>query len=228
MLFSQLVVEQSWIKEIEINPLLVVSGKLLALDARVVLYGLDVSEGDLPRPAIRPYPMHYIYPFTNKKGVEFVIRPIRPEDEPKMVDFQAKLSEESIYMRYFRAFQLSSRVEHERLVRMCHVDYDRTIALVIEREDPQTGEMEIVANGNLSRLPNPLEAEFAMIVSDEWQGHGLGTIMLKRLLQFGRDEGIEQVEAYMLGANKGMIAVCRKLGFTFKREDDLVKAVIDL
>ena len=67
-----------------------------------------------------------------------------------------------------------------------------------------------------------------MIVRDEFQGQGLGTIMLERLLQFGRDEGLERVEAYMLGANKGMIAVCRKLGFSFEREDDLVKAVIDL
>ena len=110
----------------------------MALDARIVLYGLDVHEEDLPRPAIRPYPTQYMYPFIDKGASAFVIRPIRPEDEPKLVDFQARLSEESIYMRYFRAFQLSSRVEHERLVRMCHVDYDRTIALVIEREDPQT------------------------------------------------------------------------------------------
>ena len=228
VMFSQLVVEQRWIKEIEINPLLVVAGKLLALDARIVLYGPDVEEEMLPRLAIRPYPTQYIYPFTNKAGTDFVIRPIRPEDEPKLIDFQAKLSEDSIYLRYFRAFQLSSRVEHERLVRMCHVDYDRTIALVVEHENPDTGESEIVANGRLTRLPNPQEAEFAMLVRDDFQGQGLGTIMLKRLLQFGRDEGLERVEAYMLGANKGMITVCKKLGFSFEREDELVKAVIDL
>jgi acetyltransferase len=77
-------------------------------------------------------------------------------------------------------------------------------------------------------MPDPQEAEFAILVRDDFQGRGLGTILLKRLLQFGRDEGINYVNAYMLGSNKGMIAVCRRLGFKTKREDDLVKAFIDL
>jgi len=62
--FSQLVVEQRWIREIEINPLLVGSQQITALDARVVLYGPEVTEEALPRPAIRPYPTQYIRPFA--------------------------------------------------------------------------------------------------------------------------------------------------------------------
>ncbi len=228
VLFSQLVVEQQWIKAVEINPLLWSVAGLVALDARIVLYDLDVAAEDLPPLAIRPYPDQYVQEFTNKKGVEFVIRPIRPEDEPALVHFHSQISEKSIYLRYFRALNLSSRIEHERMVRMAHVDYDRTIALVVEWHNPATGEDEIVAHGHLTRLPNPKEAEFAMLVRDDFQRQGLGTVILKRLLKFGRDEGIEQVEAYMLAANKGMIAVCRKLGFTFGREDELVKAVIEL
>ncbi|NCF69669.1 MAG: GNAT family N-acetyltransferase, partial [Chloroflexi bacterium] len=85
-----------------------------------------------------------------------------------------------------------------------------------------------VAIGRLTRMPDPQEAEFAILVRDDFQGRGLGTILLKRLLQFGRDEGIKHVLAYMLGSNKGMITVCKRLGFTFEREDDLVKAAIDL
>ena len=111
---------------------------------------------------------------------------------------------------------------------MCFVDYDRTIALVTTFENPNTGDEEIVAIGRLTRLPNPQEAEFALLVRDDFQGRGLGTILLKRLLQFGRDEGINHVNAYMLGSNKGMISVCKLLGFSIKREDDLVKAVINL
>ncbi len=228
VLFSQLVVQQRWIKEIEINPLLATSGGLVALDARVELYGLDVQEQDLPRLAIRPYPTQYVQPFINKAGENYVIRPVRPEDEPLVVEFHAKISEQSVYFRYFRAFQLSQRVEHERLTRMCYVDYDRTIALVTEWENPDRGKSEIVAIGRLTRLPNPQEAEFAILVRDDFQGKGLGTVLLKRLLQFGRDEGIKHVMAFMLGSNKGMITVCKSLGFTFEREDDLVKAGIDL
>ena len=226
--FGELVVEQRWIKEIDINPLLASANGIIALDARVVLYDKDVLEVDLPRLAIRPYPTQYVQAFRNKNGLPFVIRPIRPEDEPRVVAFHEKLSEESVYLRYFRSFQLSQRVAHERMTRICFVDYDRTIALVIEHENPETGEDEIVAAGRLTRLPNPEEAEFAMLVSDDMQRQGLGTKMLECLLQFGQDEGIKVVEAYMLGANKGMLTICKRLGFNFERDGDLIHAVIDL
>ncbi|MFN2253578.1 MAG: GNAT family N-acetyltransferase, partial [Candidatus Promineifilaceae bacterium] len=133
-----------------------------------------------------------------------------------------------VYMRYFRSFELSQRVAHERLTRLCFVDYDRTIALVMEWNNPDTDEREIVAAGRLTRMPNPEEAEFAMLVRDDFQGKGLGTFLLSRLLRFGRDEGIDRVIAYMLPTNVGMINVCKKLGFRFEREEDVVKAIIDL
>lgn len=226
--FSELVVEQRWIKEIDINPLFASHEELIALDARVVLYGPEVKEEDLPQLAIRPYPTQYVKPFVNKNGESFTVRPIRPEDEPKMVRFHEKLSEQSVYLRYFRSFQLDQRVEHERLTRICFVDYDRTIALVIEHTNPDTGEGEIVAAGRLTRLLNPEEAEFAMIVRDDFQRRGLGTQLLKHLVQFGRDEGIKHIVAYMLPENRGMIHVSERLGFRMEREEDMVKAVIDL
>jgi acetyltransferase len=226
--FSQLVVEQRWIKEIDINPLFASHEQLIALDARVVLYGPEVKEEDLPRLAIRPYPTHYVKQFANKAGEEFVLRPIRPEDEPKMVRFHEKLSEESVYLRYFRAFKLDQRVEHERLTRICFVDYDRTIALVVEHTDKETNEQEIIAVGRLTRLQNPAEAEFALLVRDDFQGRGVGTQLLQNLLNFGRDEGIRRVVAYMLPENRGMIEISEKLGFVMEREEDMMKAVKEL
>lgn len=226
--FGDVVVEQRWIKEIDINPLFASHEQLIALDARVVLYGPEVKEEDLPQLAIRPYPTHYVKKFVNKDGESFTLRPIRPEDEPKMVRFHEKLSEQSVYLRYFRSFQLDQRVEHERLTRICFVDYDRTIALVIEHTDPESGQGEIVAAGRLTRLLNPEEAEFAMIVRDDFQRRGLGTQLLQHLVQFGRDEGIKRIVAYMLPENRGMIHVSERLGFRMEREDDMVKAVIEL
>src|SRR5208282_2750064 len=90
--FSHLVVEQRWIKEIDINPLLASSERLLALDARVIVHDAKVAEEALPQLSIRPYPIQYVAPCKLKKGGEVLIRPIRPEDEPLMVQFHGTLS----------------------------------------------------------------------------------------------------------------------------------------
>src|ERR1035441_6291967 len=66
--FSQLVLEQPWIAEIDINPLLASPERLLALDARIVLYGPAVTLDQLPKPAIRPYPLQYVSSWTMKDG----------------------------------------------------------------------------------------------------------------------------------------------------------------
>jgi acetyltransferase len=226
--FSQLVIDQKWIKEIEINPLLATDTALVALDARVVLYEPDVREADLPQLAIRPYPTRYIEHVTAKNGAQYTVRPIRPEDEPKMVAFHKTLSERSVYLRYFRSFQYSQRVEHERLTRICFVDYDQDMALVAEYLDPQSGEEKIIAAGRLTRSRGMNEAEFALLVSDDYQKMGLGTAMLRGLLRYGRDEGVERIVAYMLGENLGMRAICKNMGFNFTREGELIKAWIDL
>ncbi len=225
--FGELVVEHKWIKEIDINPLFASSEQIIALDARVVLYDQEVDEADLPKLAIRPYPVKYI-DHLKLNGDEYTIRPIRPEDEPAVVRYHETLSEKSVYLRYFRAFQLSQRVEHERMTRICFVDYDRNIALVVEHENPRTHENDIIGIGRLTKERLINEAEFSILVSDAYQGKGLGTEILTRLLQIGRDEGVEKVNAYMLGENMGMRNVCEKLGFSFEREGELIKASIDL
>ncbi|MFQ5398314.1 MAG: GNAT family N-acetyltransferase [Anaerolineae bacterium] len=226
--FSTMVVEQPWIKEIDINPLLASSRRLLALDARVLLYGPEVTEAELPQPAIRPYPRQYVQPFTARDGTEFLVRPIRPEDEPKIVAFHETLSEQSVYLRYFRSFHLSQRVRHERLTRICFVDYDRDMALVAEWVNPETGKEEIAAVGRLTRLHSNNDGEFALLVSDAFQRKGLGKELLRRLLQIGRDEGLDRVVAHILAQNQGMRRICQQLGFQFQREGELLKAVVEL
>lgn len=228
--FSQLVVEQRWIKEIDINPLLASSESLIALDARIVLHAPDMSAEQLPRPAIRPYPTQYVAQWTMKDGTGVTIRPIRPEDEPLMIQFHQTLSEESVYFRYFHLIKLSQRVAHERLTRMCFIDYDREMALLAEYQNPQTQTREILAIGRLSKLHGTNEAEFAMLVSDRFQYRGLGTELLRRLLQVGRDEQLQRVSAEILAENRAMQRVCEKLGFQIHRTADVsvVKAEIVL
>ena len=228
--FSQLVAEQRWIKEIDINPLLAApgAGGLLALDARVVLHPPGLPEEQLPRLAIRPYPLRYASPWVSKSGMEVTIRPIRPEDEPLMVKFHTTLSEESVYMRYFHFIQYNQRVAHERLTRLCFIDYDREMALVVERRDPATGEYSILAIGRLSKLRLTAEAEFAILVSDAYQGHGFGVELLRRLVQIGREEKLERIVATILADNVAMQRVSRKIGFKLKRVDSEFQAELDL
>ena len=218
--FSQLIVEQRWIKEVDINPLLASSERLLALDARIVLHQPGVGLADVPPPAIRPYPAQYVSTWRMKDGTEVTIRPIRPEDEPQMVRFHQALSERSVYMRYFQVTQLSTRVAHERLVRICFIDYDREMALVAERNSADAAAREILGVGRLSKLHGRNQAEFAVLVSDLQQRQGLGFELMRRLTQIARDEKLERVTGNILPENKEMQGLARKTGFVLKMDPD--------
>jgi acetyltransferase len=228
--FSHLVAEQRWVKEIDINPLLASPERLLALDARVILHDPDVRAADLPRPAIQPYPTQYIGTWTAEDGTTVTLRPIRPEDEPLLVRFHSTLSERSVSLRYFHAMKYTTRVAHERLTRICFIDYDREMALVADRRNPETGEHEILGVGRLSKVHGTTEAEFALLVSDAFQGLGLGTELLSRLLQVGRDEDVDRIFGDILPENTEMQRICEKLGFklTHNIRESLIRAVTDL
>src|SRR5712691_3017971 len=221
--FSQLVVEQRSIREIDINPLLASPERLIALDARIVLHGPEVPEEELPVSAIRPYPMKYLGVATLRNGTEVRIRPIRPEDEPKMVQFHHTLSDQSVYSRYAGILKLDLRVAHERLARICFVDYDREMALVAERAPDGAGPSEIVAVARLKRLQGTADAEFALLVSDSVQRQGLGHAMLSRLFDVGRDWRLQRIVAEILPGNASMRRVCAKLGFTFHGQTGATK-----
>jgi acetyltransferase len=223
--FSQLVVEQRWIREIDINPLLASPDKLLALDARVVIYGPDVREENLPRLAIRPYPTQYVKPWTMKNGDSATIRPIRPEDEPLLIKLHQALSERTVYLRYFQPLKLSQRTAHERLTRICFIDYDREMALVVERRNAE-GLAEIVGIGRLSKLRGRDEAELAVLVDDRFQHLGMGTELYRRLIDVARAEKVGKVVSTLLSENQEMKAICQKMGFSLKSnlEDGTIQA----
>jgi acetyltransferase len=214
--FSQLVVQNRWIKEIDINPMLVGPERMVALDARVVLHEGD-NEAALPRPAIRPYPVQYTSQWNLKDGTAVTIRPIRPEDEPSMVKFHETLSDRSVYLRYLHLLKLSQRVAHDRLQKICFIDYAREIALVVEKTD-EHGERHILAVGRLQRLPNEGEAEFALLVSDQYQGQGIGPELLNRLIDVARREGLTTLSADVLADNNAMQRLCSRAGFKLHRE----------
>ncbi|MGA9800563.1 MAG: bifunctional acetate--CoA ligase family protein/GNAT family N-acetyltransferase [Terriglobales bacterium] len=227
--FSQLVIEQPWISEIDINPLLASPGQFLALDARIVLHPPETDPDRLPRPAVRPYPSQYVSSWVMKNGARVTLRPIRPEDEPLMVKFHQTLSDRSVYLRYFYSLSLSARVSHDRLVRNCFVDYDREIAIVAEHRDT-TEERRILGVGRLVKCHARNEAEVAVLISDACQNQGLGTELFRRVVQIAREEKLARLEAEILPDNLPMKKIAKRLGFRTSSLTDTtsMRAILDL
>lgn len=158
-------------------------------------------------------------------GTQVTIRPIRPEDEPAMVRFHGTLSEQSVYSRYFHLMNLSYRVSHERLTRICLIDYDREMVLVAELKDH-----EIIAVARLTRQQGSNDAEFAVLVGDPWQEHGVGGEMMRTLVDVARTERVGRVFGQILTDNRAMQEICKQLGFKlrYSMEDRVVEAVMSV
>jgi acetyltransferase len=228
--FSRLVAENPRIKEIDINPLLASEKRIIALDARVILHDPSVKDADLPKLAIRPYPFEYISQQRLKDGTPVTVRPIRAEDEPLMVDFHHSLSTGSVYSRYFEFLHLEQRIAHERLARICFIDYDREIALVAEDRDPQNGKRRILGVGRLIKDPNGDSGEFALLIGDPWQGQGLGTLLMGLVVGVARTEGLKVLTGDILGDNAGMKEIARKAGFLLRHPngETTIRAELEL
>lgn len=218
--FARLVVENPVILESDVNPLVAGPDSVLALDARFVLHPQSVADADLPKPAIRPYPNQYVAPWKMKDGTPVTLRPIRPEDETLMPEFHKSVSERSVYFRYFHAAKLDQRVAHERLIRMCFLDYDREMALLADRTDTATGKHQILAIGRMSKLHGSNSAEVALLVGDQYQRQGLGIELIRRLVQVARDERLGSLVAYMLQENIEMQTLLKKAGFHLSASED--------
>lgn len=148
-----------------------------------------------------------------KDGTAVTLRPIRPADEALMVKFHATLSERSVYLRYFGSMSLRTRVEHERLVHICFPEYDHEMALVADYENPQTGEHQILGVGRYNGTAEHDEAEAAILVSDQWQGRGLGTALLGQVVRVAREEKFRRLTAEILRDNLVTQKIFKRAGF---------------
>jgi acetyltransferase len=167
--------------------------------------------------------------WKTKDGTDITIRPIRPEDEPRIVRFHETLSERTVYYRYLEMLQLTQRVAHERLTRICFIDYDREIALVAQRENA-SGFAEIIGVGRLDKTPGTPDAELAVVISDAAQGKGLGSELVRRLIDVAKQEKIRRITAQLLPENAAMRAILEKLGFTVagKADDPTLSAELEI
>jgi len=206
---SQLMVDFPQIEGLDINPLIVSNGRLLAVDARII-----VKPSDVPSPhhlSISPYPQQYEDPDVELDGQHLLIRPIKPEDAPLFQALFARLSKTSIYQRFFTPM---SSLPHDMLVRFTQIDYDREMALVaLDRGAPQE---RMIGVARIIGRPDGREGEFAVLVDDESQGRGVGAELLSRSLRIVRERGMRKVWGTALTGNTQMIHLARKLGFSVR------------
>jgi acetyltransferase len=220
--FSELVAEQPRIAEIDINPLLASPERVIALDARVVLHPASVADRDLPRFAIRPYPSEYIRETTTDDGFPLLIRPARPEDEPNVATFHAALSPDTVRARYGSERPLSERTAHERLARICFVDYDRQFTLIAEARGQRGPEVAGVAR--LARLHGSDDRALTLVVADGWQRRGIGLRLVRHAIEVARGEQIAHVIGRLSPDNLAMRELLAAEGFSFTEDGDVLVA----
>lgn len=221
--FSQLLIDFPQISEVDMNPVFIVNGKPLVVDARVILSPSSVSSPW--HLIISPYPEEWEARGTTSGGIDLFIRPIRPEDAPLLVELFRVLSPTSIYYRFFRPLK---ELSEDMLVRFTQVDYDREIALVALDASYHGERMLGVAR--VISDPDGKRAEFSILVGDPWQGRGVGAMLLSRCLVIAKKRGIKEVWGTVLRENRGMLALAKKLGFTTRFSKDLgeCEVIIDL
>ncbi|HMF12487.1 MAG TPA: GNAT family N-acetyltransferase, partial [Gemmataceae bacterium] len=223
--FSQLLVDFPEIQEVDLNPVLAAPERVVALDARLLLCAADRAPEQAPKLAIHPYPNQYTAPFRLRDGREVTIRPIRPEDEPLILALHASHSEHTLRMRFFGLVKTLSR---DSLIRLCHLDYDREMALTAVLQEG--GEPRLLGVSRYYLHPETGTAEFAVVVSDTYQRQGLGRHLMQRLIAIARERGVQRLVGQVLAENMPMLRLLRSLGFSspVSVEDQVVRVELDL
>lgn len=215
VLFSRLVSEQKWIKEIDINPFVVSADQMIALDARIILH--DENANPI-QAAIAPYPIQYVETVILKNGQEVVLRPIRPDDEPKMIQFHKTLSQKTVRQRYLEFVHLDERVAHNFLKRMCFIDFEREVAIVAEVKN------QIIGVARITKVPIQDIAVITITIEDGSHGLGLGTKFLDKIIGIAKKLNVKSLQAQMLNENKIMQHLMKNKGFSLEPKGNLVLA----
>lgn len=222
---SEMVSELPEILELDINPLIVDAHGAIAVDARIKAQ----TSHQLSRyahMAIHPYPHELTQHYLAANGANVTIRPIRPEDAKMETDFVNRLSEKTKYFRFHQGLQ---ELTPEMLVRFTQIDYDREMAFVALTEDSNMpNELGV---GRYSVNPDGHSVEFAIVVADDCQRLGIGSKLMKTLMQTAKAKGMLSFEAEVLKDNEPTLEMVKKLGFSIEMiagKDDVVRAIKDL
>ena len=212
---SYLAADYPEITELDINPLLVTTGDVVALDARIMIDTAIAGKDQVPfaHLALHPYPEKYVRTLHLKGGGEILLRPIKPEDEPLWLEMIGNCSKESLYSRFRYFFQWQS---HEVATRFCYIDYDREIAIVAEIQ--QGNQRKLVGVGRLIADPDHESVEFAILIIDAYQQKDLGNIITDFCMEIAKKWNLKKIIAQTTNDNKRMISVFRKRGFSIRTD----------
>lgn len=159
-------------------------------------------------------------PISLKDGTRVHVRPIRPDDEPRLVHLYERLSHDTRYQRFFSVMQ---RLPTDWAHFLANVDYKRRFALVVEA----SGDPALIAVGRYEPSGHdPTVAELAVVVQDGWQGRGIGRVLMDGLLREAASHGITRFRAYVLGDNRRMLQLLRR--YTDVVEQRTERGVVDL
>ncbi|MFA6118896.1 MAG: GNAT family N-acetyltransferase [Parachlamydiales bacterium] len=212
--FSNFIARYPEIKECDINPFLASEKRIIALDARIILQEND----NYPKLAFRPYPEHYVKDTKLKDQTGVIIRPVKPEDEPLVRAFYEEVSENSLKQRYLKALHYNELIAHERLIRICYIDYDREITLIAELKN-QKNKKEILAISRFTKMLNSNDATFALLVKDKWQNKGIGRKLLENIIQVSKNEHVNYLYSQMFEDNETMKSLCQSLNFQLEKRE---------
>ena len=219
---SNMACELPWIQEMDINPLLIDENGAVAVDARFRVAYPKPSTDPYNHLAIHPYPIHLITDEQLNDGTDIIIRPIRPEDAEIEQAFIRGLSPES---RYFRFMNSIHELSLEMLVRFTQIDYHNEMALVAI--NPGVDGEEEIGVARYMTNPDKKTCEFAIVVSDKWQGKGIARLLMQKLIEIARNRSLEVMEGQVLANNYRMLELMTSLNFKISNDpnDNGIKVV---
>jgi acetyltransferase len=205
---STMACELPWLKEMDINPLIVDEHGIVAVDARIRVDFPRASTDPYHHMAIHPYPANLVARHQLPNGADITVRPIRPEDAEIEQDFVRNLSDQS---RYFRFMQNIHELTPQMLTRFTQIDYDHEMALIAVTED--AGQEHQLAVCRYVTNSDGVSCEFALVVTDQWQRLGIGHRMMNQLIRIARDRGLESMEGEVMSSNSKMLGLLHSLDF---------------
>ena len=209
---AQLAAEQPSLKELDVNPLLADKDGIIAVDARIRVGPPAGPAG--ARLAIRPYPKELELRTSLPDGTALLLRPIRPEDEPLLQDIVRHMNPEHLRLRFFTPMQ--APLTHQLAARLSQIDYDREMALVALTAEGGTA----LGVARFAADPDNRRAEYAIGLRSDWQGRGLGVLLMQQIIAVAKERGIGELFGDVLHENKAMLELSRSLGFALAAHPD--------